>query len=96
MNERPLYAYRGFRLRVFPVPPEHVPDRPGWTCRACNEEWPCAPARAGLTRQYATDPTSIAMLMWTRLEEFALDQGPGPLDAAFNRFIAWTRPRGTT
>jgi hypothetical protein len=29
--------------------------------------------------------------MWMRLEEYAFDQGSGPLPDAFDRFIRWTR-----
>jgi hypothetical protein len=89
----PLDTYRGFNIRMSSEP-EHVPHRPAWTCQCCSEEWPCPPARESLERQHAADPTVIAMLMWMRLEEYSLDQGPGPLSVAFDRFIAWTRPRG--
>jgi hypothetical protein len=35
--------------------------------------------------------TTLAILMWTHLEDFALDTGSGSLAGAFDRFIAWTR-----
>jgi hypothetical protein len=95
VTERPLHAFRGFTLRPIrpaapePSGPQHVPHRPDWACQACAEPWPCALAREGLLQAYAGD--RIAMLMWTRLEQFALDQGPGPIDGAFDRFIRWTR-----
>jgi len=93
MNERRLDSYRGFNVRPKPPAlPEHVPHRPTWTCRTCGDEWPCAPARELLMRQNETNPTSIAQLMWSYLEDYAFDAGPGPLSGAFDRFIAWTRP----
>jgi|tagenome__1003787_1003787.scaffolds.fasta_scaffold17974679_2 hypothetical protein len=94
MNERPLDTYRGFTLRVRPAAPDpagpqHVPSRPDWACQACAEPWPCAVARDGLTAELTG--TRLAMVMWTYLEKFVIDQGAGPLKGAFDRFIAWTR-----
>lgn len=75
---------------------EHTPLRPSWECRACGQTWPCGPARESLTAEAAADGlggrSSLAMLMWGYLEDYALDVGPGPLGEAFDRFIAWTRP----
>ena len=90
-----LSNFRGFNLRLKrPAPPSaHLPERPTWKCRTCSGLWPCEPAREGLMREYETDPTSIAMLMWTHLEHYAFDQGDVPLSGAFERFIAWTRRR---
>lgn len=87
---RPLSSYRGFCLRIPSQAPEHQPSRPSWTCGACGEEWPCPPAQEHLRTELSG--TRLAMLMWTHLEHFALDAGPGPLSGAFDRFIRWTRP----
>jgi hypothetical protein len=90
---QPLSNFRGFNLRLA-QPGQlatHLGDRPTWTCRTCGADWPCGPARERLLREYESDPTSLAMLMWTHLEHFSLDQGAGPLAGAFDRFIAWTR-----
>jgi hypothetical protein len=70
--------------------PAHVAARPSWTCRACFEPWPCELARKQLVVQTGGG-TALAMAAWTYLEEFARDQGPGPLGEAFDRFIRWTR-----
>ncbi|WP_433361907.1 hypothetical protein ACQPZX_29365 [Actinoplanes sp. CA-142083] len=96
MNERPLHTFRGFNMKVTGEPPRptHVPQRPAWTCRVCGDEWPCNAARENLLAEKQDDPTGTAVLMWTYLESFIFDQGPGPLGDAFERFIAWTRPRG--
>jgi hypothetical protein len=39
--------------------------------------------------------TVLAIQCWSYLEEFIRDQGEGPLEQAFGRFIGWSRPRGT-
>jgi hypothetical protein len=93
-ERRPLHAFRGFNMKLPiepPLRPTHLPLRPSWACQTCGDEWPCAPARERLLQEKAADPTSIAVAMWQRLEEFALDQGSGPLPDAFDRFIGWTR-----
>ena len=86
-----LSNFRGFNVRLTPraEPPAHLPSRPSWSCGTCGEQWPCPSARQRLTAELAG--TRLAMLMWTHLEEFARDQGAGPLDGAFDRFIRWTR-----
>lgn len=72
---------------------EHMAQRPSWECRACGKDWPCDPARERLAAEYGADATGLATWLWMRLEEYALDAGPGPLSGAFERFIAWSRPR---
>ncbi|GIF21874.1 hypothetical protein BJ973_002201 [Actinoplanes tereljensis] len=68
----------------------HRPKRPEWDCAACGRDWPCDPAREELAADTGGG-TTLAVLMWTYLEDFALDAGPGPFAGAFDRFIAWTR-----
>jgi hypothetical protein len=70
---------------------EHLPKRPQWNCEACDMEWPCDPAREALAGETGGG-TRLAILMWTHLEDFALDTVSGPLTGAFERFICWTRP----
>jgi hypothetical protein len=89
-DRRALSNFRGFTTRLArPEQPTHLPSRPSWTCGTCGEEWPCTTARESLMSELAG--TRLAMLMWTHLEHYALDQGKGPLSGAFERFIAWTR-----
>jgi len=90
-EDRPLLSnFRGFNARFRIEPPPHQPSRPSWSCGVCGEEWPCAPAQEHLRAELRG--TRLAMLMWTHLEHYALDAGPGPLSGAFDRFIRWTRP----
>jgi hypothetical protein len=89
VSRTPLSSYRGFNVRLGNPSPDHQPSRPSWSCGTCGRDWPCRAAqerlRAGLDR------SRLAMLMWTYLEHYALDAGPGPLRGAFDRFLAWTR-----
>ena len=47
---------------------EHVATRPGWTCGACCEEWPCAPAKVQLCEEYSGSDGRLflylALCMW--------------------------------
>ena len=67
----------------------HRHERPTWECEACGKDWPCDPAREELAMEH--DRTGLAILMWTYLEDYAMDSGTGSLAGAFERFIAWTR-----
>ena len=72
----------------------HLPMRPKWDCDTCGQGWPCDPAREALAAETGGG-TALAILMWTYLEDFALDTDPGcPLTGAFERFISWTRSAG--
>ncbi|MEU4237918.1 hypothetical protein [Actinoplanes sp. NPDC026619] len=68
---------------------EHVQERPSWNCRACGKPWPCDPAREELATEMPL--IEIRKLMWTRLEEAALEIPPGPVVELFERFLHWTR-----
>lgn len=88
----PLHNFRGFNFRLPPPPPPtHTPLRPTWACACCEKDWPCDPAREALAVEYQGDRVSLAMRMWSHLEDYALDQGPGPLGEAWVRFIGWSR-----
>jgi hypothetical protein len=71
------------------VTDEHIAARPSWDCRACSKPWPCDPAREGLASEM--DRVSLAIYMWTNLEEAIGDMPTGPPSELFERFIRWTR-----
>lgn len=66
---------------------EHLPERPSWRCLACDNDWPCAPAKQQLAE--GNSPTGLTVLMWGYMEDFSIDAGPGPLGEPYQRFIAW-------
>jgi hypothetical protein len=68
---------------------EHVAERPSWDCRACGRPWPCDPAREALVIEM--DRVTLAIYMWSNLEEAVMDLPRGPAPEFFERFIRWTR-----
>lgn len=70
---------------------EHIAERPSWDCLACAKPWPCDPAREALTDELGL--IQRAVFMWGNLEEAAGDMPGMPVAEAFDRFLAWTRPR---
>ncbi len=67
----------------------HVAVRPSWDCVACDEPWPCDPAREALTAELSA--TSLRIHMWSRLEVAAGDLPTMPARELFDRFLRWTR-----
>jgi len=70
---------------------EHVPDRPSWDCRACGEQWPCAPAQGALLVEFAGFLSVLRIYMSAQLGS-AVDEIPEPVPVdLYDRFMAWTR-----
>jgi len=51
----------------------HVPMRSNWLCRACQDLWPCAPARGRLLAEYLDSPTSLKIYMTDMRARAAFD-----------------------
>ncbi|MEO3816091.1 hypothetical protein [Plantactinospora sp. B24E8] len=74
---------------------EHAPQRPMWLCRACGGDWPCAPARDLLPRQFRLDPLALFVYLGICLYEatedlYRLNPNPGPDPAVLHaRFMGW-------
>ena len=82
-----LATYRGFVFRNIPYPaPEHVAKRPDWTCRACDDEWPCESAKVAMRAE--AQRTYLGMLMWGFLEEFAKEATEEPRSSSRTPSIA--------
>lgn len=73
---------------------EHLPRRPEWDCRTCDQRgtpWPCEPARAGLAEAYGQNRVGLAMYVGSLLFVAAAEL-PAPSAAElYQRFVAWTR-----
>lgn len=67
--------------------PRHRPIRPGWGCDACEENWPCGPAKKRLSS--STTAMRLALLAWRDFDQAAEDLPPGA--ELYERFIGWTR-----
>jgi hypothetical protein len=72
---------------------EHQSSRPSWDCRACEQPWPCDPARERLVQLYGR--TTLSIFMVDRLLQATHDLIEAPPAELFDRFLAWTR-RPTT
>jgi hypothetical protein len=72
---------------------DHLPRRPWWTCRSCQELWPCIPAREALGEQMRT--SALAIFMTTKLNEAVRDMPGAAPGALWRRFLAWTKPAGS-
>jgi hypothetical protein len=86
------------RRPPFPAPAvEHIPRRPMWSCRACDDPWPCGIARLLLKGQYEPDPVGLPIFMCGQLCEAMRDiyrlhpNTAPPPQAMFDRFVGWTR-----
>jgi hypothetical protein len=71
---------------------EHTPARPGWTCSACGQEWPCERARYQLSQEYGEQRVNLAVYMATQLGHAAGELSTATTTELYQRFIAWTRP----
>lgn len=71
----------------------HQPNRPGWTCQACNggAPWPCSPARVRLGEAYAGDLVALSAYMGALLAAALTEMPTTPPAELFDRFINWTR-----
>ncbi|MFK3980747.1 hypothetical protein ACI2K4_10280 [Micromonospora sp. NPDC050397] len=68
----------------------HACAQPTWRCTACEQPWPCPPARQALADQFGTDRVGLSVYMGEMLAPAARDirLSPGEL---WDRFIDWTR-----
>ncbi|GAB3950380.1 hypothetical protein GCM10027614_50720 [Micromonospora vulcania] len=71
----------------------HVPQRPEWTCRSCEQDtpWPCAPARVRLAEAYGRDRVGLSMYLGSLLVVVIAELPAIAPDELFERFVSWTR-----
>lgn len=70
---------------------EHMPRRPQWDCQACEQDWPCDPARMRLAEEFGASRVSLAMYVGGLLD-VALAELPTVATAdLYERFVSWTR-----
>ena len=70
-------------------PLEHLPDRPSWRCRVCDQAWPCELAKAGLRQ--TLDPVSLGIYAGAQLYAATGDLPGVAPEELWDRFVAWTR-----
>ncbi|MEO3816401.1 hypothetical protein [Plantactinospora sp. B24E8] len=78
---------------------EHPPRRPTWTCRTCENDWPCAAARVKLPAEFRLDPLALFVYLGICLYEATADlctlnPNPGPDPIVLHaRFLGWVPER---
>ena len=68
--------------------PQHLPDRPGWGCLACEKPWPYSTARNALSEE--SGGTTLAVTMSVYLAEAAGDLPESTPADLYERFLVWT------
>lgn len=66
---------------------DHTPHRPSWDCHACEQPWPCDPAREALIGEMERKPLTI--YMWDRFDEAVMELPPSSVVELFERFVKW-------
>jgi hypothetical protein len=69
----------------------HVPQRPGWECRACGHEWPCPVARRCLQAEYAVEPVNVALYAASQFSAASVDLPGESAGEMYVRFVGWLR-----
>ncbi len=68
----------------------HQPRRPGWSCRACGQEWPCPSWRADRLAEAEAIGSHVELaLLMARYFAEAADDRPEPASELYQRFFGW-------
>lgn len=73
----------------------HLPWPPGWDCRECQRPWPCRRRREELLIEYATHPTTVAVVQTGHLLAALDDLAELEPHLAYRRFVGWLPGRAT-
>ena len=66
---------------------QHLPARPGWKCRDCDRDWPCAVAVKRLREEYADDRTALSIYLAAQYLAALDDLGDSAV--SWKRFFTW-------
>jgi hypothetical protein len=75
--------------------PEHTPRRPDWTCRDCDEAWPCPTRRDLLLAEFRDQPVAVVLYLAFCHEEASAHLTDLPADAVYTRMLGWIGDRGS-
>lgn len=76
------------RADILDAPALHWPQRPGWTCSACAEDWPCTALCGHLLA--TLDRADISRTMGTYYDNAVRELDVDPA-VVHQRFFAWHR-----
>jgi hypothetical protein len=77
------------RRLIESVADNHAPQRPSWDCIACDEPWPCRPAKIQMLNEARNSMTSLRIAAWANFELAAYDMPTGPAIELYQRFVGW-------
>lgn len=69
---------------------DHLPDRPSWGCRGCDNPWPCVPAKLRLLDEYGR--SSPALMIYLTSQHALAVEDIGETRTAldlYRRFVGW-------
>lgn len=67
----------------------HVAQRPHWICRACQQPWPCQPARGRLLAEYLDTPASLGLYLGALFQEARHGQRPERVAELYDQLFGW-------
>lgn len=67
---------------------DHTPGRPSWDCLACEQPWPCDPARETLVGDM--ERKALVIYMWEQFDQAVMEIPPSSIVELFDRFLRWT------
>jgi hypothetical protein len=73
-------------------PQSHSFARPSWTCRDCQQPWPCPQRRTLLLAEAHTEsPVAVSLFLAGCLFDALRDQPTGDAGTFYARFLGWLR-----
>ncbi|GAA4682160.1 hypothetical protein Prum_053410 [Phytohabitans rumicis] len=72
--------------------PLHAPGRPGWTCLACGDGWPCVQRKEQIRELTAGDQVLMSIYMRTYLGDACVDLSHLAVEQVKERLMGWVTP----
>lgn len=69
----------------------HRYQRPGWTCEACGEPWPCTERKIKFLKDYQGRPGELRLVLATFFID-AVEDLTDPIEEIHARFVSWCFP----
>lgn len=71
----------------------HVPQRPAWICRGCQQPWPCEPARGRILAEFDGTPVSLALYVAGQFAAAAAELPHERAGDLYARIVGWIHDR---
>lgn len=71
----------------------HLPHRPGWTCQACDQQWPCPTRQRELVAEYEGARVSLTLYLAGCFVDASADLPTAAAGNLYRQFFDWpSRP----